>query len=124
MAAQKYSLCLVMLICSCVNSGTISDIEIINQVQGCSTLLDNGVQQGEPVMLKLEVQNGNAAQDCECKSALFQYTAFQTHEGSTSNLISGSFTTFNKTSVTLPVSVQSQLIYDDQPLSVRIVCAN
>lgn len=110
--------------CSCAQSGALPNVNLINNVQGCFTFLNKGIQQGEPVILNLEVHDMDATQDCQCKSALFKYFASQERGKDVFSLISGNFTAINKKYVLLPVSVQLQLIYKELPLNVYITCAN
>ncbi len=110
MAAQRYSLFLIIFICSCVHSATISNLSVKNQAQGCFTLLKKDVQRGEPVVLNFDVGVGDATQDCPCKSALFKYAVSQENGKDVSSPITGNFTIINKKSVTLLLSVQSQHI--------------
>ena len=122
MAAQKYSICLVLFISACMHSGLPAKVNITNQAEGCVTFSVQKTEGDAPVILNLKVRHGNIEQPCSCRSALLRYNTSQTKERSTFNLLSGSFSAFNKASVALPVAVQSQLVYWDRPLDVHISC--
>lgn len=124
MVVPKYSIFLVMVMCSCVHSEAITGVNIDNQIKGCANFNNKGIQRGEPVILNLEVKDRDVTQACPCKSALFQYTASQISGKDVSTLITGSFTALNKKSVALPLSVQSQLVYKELPINLHITCAN
>ena len=60
---------------------------------------------------------------CTCKAALYTYAVHQNNEDTRNNLIEGIFTSLYKERVQLPLAVQTQLIYKDEPLRVTFSCA-
>ena len=123
MVERKLTPLFVLIVCSCVHTGAYTGVIINNEAQGCFGFSKMGIDKGEPVILTLEVRDKDISEACQCKSALLKYTASQTIDGNISELMTGNFTALNKNKVSLPVSVQSQLIFMELPLTVRIECA-
>ncbi len=123
MVAQKFSFLFILLMGSCASSVATHNVIVTNKVGGCFTFISKSIKSGEPVNLQLQVAKKDPAKECQCKSALLKYTAYQESGNDVSMLISGSFTALNKTSVVLPISAQSQLLLKEQPINVSITCA-
>lgn len=124
MAALKSSLVVVFLLYSLACSGKNENATIKSYVEGCFTLTELKLDTTqEPIILRATVGPEDKKQDCPCKSALFEYSAYQERENETHNLMTGNFTTMGKEFVLLPVSVQKQLIFSDKPILVKLSCS-
>ena len=125
MAALRYSLVLVLLLCSCAFSKQGDNIVIENNIDGCFSFTSSQLGlDNEPVILKANIGAENKNADCMCKSALFKYVAYQKNEGEINNLISGTFTTLGKSVVSFPIAVQKQLIFPKIPIHISMSCSN
>lgn len=125
MAALKYSLVLVLLLCSCAFSKQGDNIVIENNIDGCFSFTSSQLSlDSEPVILKANIGTANKNADCVCRSALFKYVAYQKNEGEINNLISGTFTTIAKNAVSFPIAVQKQLIFPQIPIHISVSCSN
>ncbi len=125
MVVLRYSIfsLALMLLSSCAKSQPEQLFIIKSAVTGCFTISDKKLLHDEPVLLDVTIGEGDKSQSCQCKSALYQYSAYQERAGSVVNLISGNFTSLNKKEVLLPISVQKQLIFADLPMAVSFSCA-
>src|SRR5687767_77750 len=100
MAAPRFSILAIFLLCSCAHSQPQRSVEVESLVDGCFTfskvILD---ATKEPVLATALVTDKTANTDCPCKSAMMKYSAFQKKDGNTFNLISGQFSILGKESV-------------------------
>lgn len=78
MAAQKFSILALFLLCACAHSQPQKNIEVESVVDGCfavnNIILD---ATKEPVLASASITPKTANTDCPCKSAVMKYTAFQ-----------------------------------------------
>lgn len=99
MAARKYNLFILasLLISSCAHSNSQNPVIFKNEVVGCFTLVDEKLDiDKEPVTVTVSVGAAGKDLDCQCKSALMKFTAYQQLETGTSDLLSGNFTVLGK----------------------------
>jgi hypothetical protein len=125
MAAPRFSILTIILLCSCAHSQPPKNVDVESLVDSCLTfgniILDAS---NEPVLATASIiqKTGNA--DCPCKSALMKYKAFQKNNGHTFNLLSGQFSILGKESVVLPIAVQKQLIFPDTTIYLSLSCSD
>jgi hypothetical protein len=117
-------LAMTLLICSCTYSEGANEVIIHNKIQGCFTVADqNLILSEQSALLDIVIGPKNKAQDCFCKSALFNYSAYQVVDSNRREFVKASFTTQDKKHVVLPVAVQKQLILNDLAIEVSISCS-
>lgn len=125
MAAQKFSILALFLLCACAHSQPQKSIEVESVVDGCfavnNIILD---ATKEPVLASASITPKTANIDCPCKSAVMKYTAFQKKDGNTFNFLSGQFSILGKESIVLPIAVQKQLIFPDIPIHLSLSCSS
>lgn len=125
MVAQKFSLVMAALISACAQSAPPQDVIIKNHVEGCFTLSTKQLELNKnPVLLRASIGPPRDGRDCPCKSALMQYAAYQEIEEDVFPLISGYFSILNREKLTLPVAVQSNLIFANHAVTLSISCSN
>lgn len=125
MAAPRFSILAIILLCSCAQSQPPKNVEVESLVDSCFTFNNITLDASkEPVLATASISQKTANTDCPCKSALMKYTAFQKKDGNTFNLLSGQFSILGKESVVLPIAVQKQLIFPDTPIHLSVSCSN
>lgn len=125
MAALRFSVLAIFLLCSCAHSQPHKDVEIESLVDGCFTFNSITVDASkEPVLAAASISTKTANADCPCKSAAMKYTVFQRKNGNTFTLLSGQFSILGKESVVLPIAVQKQLIFPDAPIHLSLSCSD
>ena len=123
MAAPKFSVLALFILCSCAHSQPQKSIEVESLVDGCFTLSNVTLDATkEPVLATALISQKIANAECPCKSALMKYTAFQNKDGNTFNLLSGQFSILGKESIILPIAVQKQLIFPEVPIHLFLSC--
>lgn len=125
MAAPRFSILAIFLLCSCAHSQPQKKVEVESLVDGC--FIFNNITldvSKEPVLAAASISNKTANADCPCKSAAMKYTAFQRKDGNTFTLLSGQFSILGKESVVLPIAVQKQLIFPDTPIHLSLSCSD
>lgn len=125
MAALKFSLLAMCLLCSCAYSQHQKSVNLESLVDGCFTFTDITLDVSkEPVLATASINLKAENADCPCKSAVMKYAAFQKNEGNTFDLLSGQFSILGKESVVLPIAVQKQLIFPDNPIHLSLSCSS
>lgn len=123
MAALRFNVLAIFLLCSCAHSQSQKDVTVESQVDGCFTFNNITLDLSkEPLLATASIKTANA--DCPCKSAVMKYTAFQKKDGNTFTLLSGQFSILGKESVALPIAVQKQLIFSDKPIHLSLSCSD
>lgn len=123
--AQRFSLLMTVLISACAQTAPLQEVIIKNHVEGCFTLKINQLELNkDPVLLSASINSAGDGQECPCKSALMQYAAYQEIGEDVFQLISGNFSIPNREKLTLPVAVQSNLIFADHAVTLSISCSN
>ncbi len=122
MVGQKFSFLAIFILSACAIAEKPAEIKVENFASGCFLFETGDVITKEPVQVKLNV-TPNSTGDCPCKSALLKYSSIQKMEGAENQLLSGTFSPLGLTSVTLPLSVQSKLVFKEHPVLVDINCA-
>lgn len=125
MAAPRYSLILAALLCSCAHSSQQQNLAISNSIDGCFTLKSTKLlNDNEPVLVEASIGPGSKENDCPCKSASIQYSAYQKQDKDVFHLLSGHFSVLGTDNVVLPVAVQKRLMFSDVPLSLDFSCSS
>lgn len=125
MAAPRFSILAIILLCSCAHSQPPKNVEAESLVDSCFTFSNITVDASkEPVIATASISQKTANTDCPCKSALMRYTAFQKSDDNTFELLSGQFSILGKERVILPIAVQKQLILPDNPIHLSLSCAS
>ncbi len=125
MAALRFSVLAIFLLCSCAHSQAQKGVIVESQIDGCFTFNSITLDASkEPVLATASISPKTANADCPCKSAAMKYTAFQKKDGNTFNLLSGQFSILGKESVVLPIAVQKQLIFPDMPIHLSLSCSD
>jgi hypothetical protein len=125
MAALRFSVLAIFLLCSCAHSQPQQDVKVESLVDGCFTFSNITLDVSkEPVLATASINPKTANANCPCKSALMKYTASQKKDGNTFNLLSGQFSVLGKESVVLPIAVQKQLIFSDAPVYLSLSCSD
>jgi hypothetical protein len=125
MAAPKFSILALFLLCSCAHSQPQHNIKIESLVDGCFTFSNIMLDvTKEPVLATASIKPATENADCPCKSAAMKYTVDQKKDGNTFNLLSGQFSVLGKESVVLPIAVQKQLIFQDAPIYLSLSCSS
>lgn len=125
MAAPKFNLLAVVLLCSCAQVALIQDLIIDDQTGGCFTTSDSKVKRHNE-MLVLEFAPGEAAadSDCRCKSASIGYASFEIADGVLVPLLTGEFSALSEDPLALPIAKQVQGPHEDKSLVVKFTCTN
>lgn len=125
MAAAKFSVLAIFLLCSCAHSQSQKNVEVESLVDGCFTFTNITLDvTKEPVLATASINLKPENAECPCKSAVMKYTAFQKNDGNTFELLSGQFSILGKESVVLPIAAQKQLIFPDIPIHLSLSCSN
>jgi hypothetical protein len=116
MAALRFSVLAIFLLCACAHSPPQKSVEVESLVSGCFTfskvILDTTK---EPVLAIASINQETAHADCPCKSAVMKYSAFQKKDGNNFNLLSGQFSILGQETFVLPIADQKQLIFQIYP---------
>lgn len=125
MVAQKFSIFALFILCSCAHSQSQKNVEVESLVDSCFIFSNVTLDATkEPVLATASIKAKTASEGCPCKSALMKYSATQKKDGNTFHLLSGQFSILGKESVTLPIAVQRQLIFQDTPIYLSLSCAS
>ena len=125
MAAPKFSILALFLLCSCAHSQPQQSMKVESLVDGCFTFSNITLDiTKEPVLATASIKPATENADCPCKSAVMKYSAFHKKDGNTFNLLSGQFSVLGKENVVLPIAVQKQLIFQDAAIHLSLSCSN